>query len=81
MLRKYAFPSHNTNNGGVCFGSFVLHVNYNLSVREKPTVKLYCNRKMGKGELCSGKTLPVYFWQTFEPADLLFLCTNGPKVL
>lgn len=82
MLRKYAFPSHNTNkNGGVYFGSFVLHVNYNLPVREKPTVKLYGNRKMGKGELCSCKTLPVYFLQTFQPADLLFLHANGPKGL
>lgn len=82
MLRKYAFPSHNTNkNGGVYFGSFVLHVNYSLSVKEKATVKLYCNRKMGKGELCSCKTLPVCFLQSFEPADLLFLRTNGPKGL
>lgn len=38
MLREYAFPSHNTNkNGGVCFGSFVLRVNYNLSVRGEKT--------------------------------------------
>lgn len=82
MVRKYAFLFHNTNkNGGVYFGSFVLHVNYNLSVKEKPTVKLCCNRKMEKEELCAFKTLPVYFLQTFEPADLLFLHKNGPKVL
>lgn len=42
MLRKYAFPSHNTNkNGGTSFSSFALYINYNLSVKEKPTMKLY----------------------------------------
>lgn len=29
-------------------GSFVLYVNYNLSVKEKPTAKLCCNGKMKK---------------------------------
>lgn len=74
MLRKYAFPSHNTNkNSGVCFGSFVLYVNYNISVKEKPTVKLCCNRKVGEGELYLCKILPPYFLQIFEPADSFFI--------
>lgn len=43
MLRKYAFPPCNTSkSGGVYFGSFVLHVHYNLSAKEKPTAKPYC---------------------------------------
>jgi len=82
MLRKYAFPSHNANkNGGGYFGSFVLHVNYNLSVKEKPTLKLYCNRETAKGEHSSHKTIPIYFLQMFEPADLVLLQRNGTKGL
>lgn len=66
-------PLYNTNKkSGMCFGSFVLHVNYNLSIKEKPTAKMCCDRNVGESELCLCKILLI-FLQIFEPADSFFM--------
>lgn len=81
MLRKYAFPFHNTNkDGGLCFGSLLLHVNYNLSIKEKPSAMLCSNRKMSEGVLCLCKIPPLCVLQTFEPADFFFMQENRSAV-
>lgn len=81
MLRKYAFPFRDTNkDGGLCFGSLVLHVNYNLSIKEKPIAMLCCNRKMREGVLCLCKIPLFVFCKCLNQQIFFFMQENRSAV-